>query len=162
MQPLEMILGFNKDEGLHVIIDLLMDPTNDTNFRLVTLRNGIKDIIFGARCEKVGQPMDQKCFLTSMRTKSPKMWLCLQMRWFSLIIVVIPHSDLDVIVLAHIMIVLVAEFNSSIFSLAHFHRWPSSTWDQVGQRTMTSSTSRLMETNIAKGTTDPGVDCFDQ
>jgi len=35
MQPLEMILGFNKDEGLHVIIDLLMDPTNDTNFRLV-------------------------------------------------------------------------------------------------------------------------------
>ena len=37
MQPLEMILGFNKDEGLHVIIDLLMDPTNDTNFRLVLL-----------------------------------------------------------------------------------------------------------------------------
>ena len=37
MQPLEMILGFNKDEGLHVIIDLLMDPTNDTNFRLVML-----------------------------------------------------------------------------------------------------------------------------
>ena len=146
MQPLEMILGFNKDEGLHVIIDLLMDPTNDTNFRLVTLRNGIKDIIFGARCEKVGQPMDQKCFLTSMRTKSPKMWLCLQMRWFSLFIVVIPHSDLDVIVLAHIMIVLVAEFNSSIFSLVYFHRWPSSTWDQVGQRTMTSSTSRLRET----------------
>ena len=35
MQPLEMILGFNKDEGLHVIIDLLMDPTNDTNFRMV-------------------------------------------------------------------------------------------------------------------------------
>ena len=35
MQPLEMILGFNKDEGLHVIIDLLMDPTNDTNFKLV-------------------------------------------------------------------------------------------------------------------------------
>jgi len=35
MQPLEMILGFNKDEGLHVIIDLLMDPTNDTNFRQV-------------------------------------------------------------------------------------------------------------------------------
>ena len=68
------------------------------------------------------------------------------MRWFSLFIVVIPHSDLDVIVLAHIMIVLVAEFNSSIFSLAHFHRWPSSTWDQLGQRTMTSSTSRLMET----------------
>ena len=39
MQPLEMILGFNKDEGLHVIIDLLMDPTNDTNFRLVMLLN---------------------------------------------------------------------------------------------------------------------------
>ena len=39
MQPLEMILGFNKDEGLHVIIDLLMDPTNDTNFRLVLLLN---------------------------------------------------------------------------------------------------------------------------
>ena len=39
MQPLEMILGFNKDEGLHVIIDLLMDPTNDTNFRLVVLLN---------------------------------------------------------------------------------------------------------------------------
>ena len=39
MQPLEMILGFNKDEGLHVIIDLLMDPTNDTNFRQVTLWN---------------------------------------------------------------------------------------------------------------------------
>ena len=49
MQPLDMILGFNKDEGLHVIIDLLMDPTNDTNFRLVILRNGIKDIIF--RCK---------------------------------------------------------------------------------------------------------------
>ena len=39
MQPLEMILGFNKDEGLHVIIDLLMDPTNDTNFRLVLILN---------------------------------------------------------------------------------------------------------------------------
>ena len=39
MQPLEMILGFNKDEGLHVIIDLLMDPTNDTNFRLVLFLN---------------------------------------------------------------------------------------------------------------------------
>ena len=147
MQPLEMILGFNKDEGLHVIIDLLMDPTNDTNFRLVTLRNGIKDIIFGTRCEKVGQPMDQKCFLTSMRTKSPKMWLCLQMRWFSLFIVVVPHSDLDVvIVLAHMMIVFVAEITSNIYNLAHFHRWQSSTWAQVDQRTMTLSTSRLMET----------------
>ena len=37
MQPLDLILGFNKDEGLHVILDLLMDPDNDTNFALVTL-----------------------------------------------------------------------------------------------------------------------------
>ena len=44
MQPIEMILGFNKDEGLHVIIDLLMDPTNDTNFRQVTLWNGYHNI----------------------------------------------------------------------------------------------------------------------
>jgi len=35
IQPLDLILGFNKDEGLHVILDLLMDPENDTNFALV-------------------------------------------------------------------------------------------------------------------------------
>ena len=149
MQPIEMILGFNKDEGLHVIIDLLMDPTNDTNFRQVTLWNGyhnIKLLFFGARCEKVGQPMDPKCFLTSTRTKSPKMWLCLRMRWFSLFLGVVPFSYLDVIVLGHITIAFVAEFTSSICNLVDFHRWLSSTWDQVDQRTMTSSTSRSMET----------------
>ena len=119
MQPLEMILGFNKDEGLHVIIDLLMDPTNDTNFRQVTLWNGyhnIKLLFFGARCEKVGQPMDPKCYLTSTRMKSPKMWLCLQTRWFSLFLDVVPFSNLDVVVgfvLAHMMIVFAAEFTSS-------------------------------------------------
>ena len=152
MQPLEMILGFNKDEGLHVIIDLLMDPTNDTNFRQVTLWNGyhnIKLLFFGARCEKVGQPMDPKCFLTSTRMKSPKMWLCLQTRWFSLFLDVVPFSNLDVVVgfvLAHMMIVFAAEFTSSGCNLVNFYRWLSSTWDQVDQRTMTSSTSRSMET----------------
>jgi para-nitrobenzyl esterase len=33
--PLDLVLGFNRDEGLHVIIDLLMQPDNDTNFELV-------------------------------------------------------------------------------------------------------------------------------
>ena len=149
MQPLEMILGFNKDEGLHVIIDLLMDPTNDTNFRQVTLWNGfynMKLLFFGARCEKVGQPMDPKCFLTSTRTKSQKMWLCLQMRWFSLFLGVVLFSNLNVVVgCCCLMIEFTAEFISIGCNLVDFHRWQSSTWDQVDQRTMTSSTSRLRE-----------------
>ena len=32
MLPLDLIIGFNNDEGLEAIVDLLMDPTNDTNF----------------------------------------------------------------------------------------------------------------------------------
>jgi len=35
MLPLDLILGFNHDEGLEAIVDLLMDPTNDTNFAQV-------------------------------------------------------------------------------------------------------------------------------
>ena len=35
MAPLDLILGFNHDEGLEAIVDLLMDPTNDTNFAQV-------------------------------------------------------------------------------------------------------------------------------
>lgn len=33
--PLDLIIGFNKDEGLEAILDLLMDPNNDTNFAKV-------------------------------------------------------------------------------------------------------------------------------
>ena len=35
MLPLDLIIGFNNDEGLEAIVDLLMDPTNDTNFAQV-------------------------------------------------------------------------------------------------------------------------------
>ena len=35
MLPLDLILGFNHDEGLEAIVALLMDPTNDTNFAQV-------------------------------------------------------------------------------------------------------------------------------
>ena len=35
MLPLDLIIGFNNDEGLEAIVDLLMDPTNDTNFAKV-------------------------------------------------------------------------------------------------------------------------------
>ena len=35
MLPLDLIIGFNNDEGLEAILDLLMDPTNDTNFAQV-------------------------------------------------------------------------------------------------------------------------------
>ena len=37
MLPLDLILGFNHDEGLEAIVDLLMDPTNDTNFAQVII-----------------------------------------------------------------------------------------------------------------------------
>ena len=37
MLPLDLILGFNHDEGLEAIVDLLMDPTNDTNFSQVVI-----------------------------------------------------------------------------------------------------------------------------
>jgi len=35
MNKVDLIIGVNKDEGLHVIIDLLMDPMNDTNYAKV-------------------------------------------------------------------------------------------------------------------------------
>ena len=35
MLPLDLIIGFNNDEGLEAIVDLLMDPTNDTKFAQV-------------------------------------------------------------------------------------------------------------------------------
>ena len=37
MLPLDLIIGFNNDEGLEAIVDLLMDPTNDTNFAQVLI-----------------------------------------------------------------------------------------------------------------------------
>ena len=35
MRPLDLIIGFNHDEGLEAIVELLKDPTNDTNFAQV-------------------------------------------------------------------------------------------------------------------------------
>ena len=35
MLPLDLIIGFNHDEGLEAIVDLLKDPDNDTNFAKV-------------------------------------------------------------------------------------------------------------------------------
>ena len=43
MLPLDLIIGFNNDEGLEAIVDLLMDPTNDTNFAQV-LTNFIQGV----------------------------------------------------------------------------------------------------------------------
>ena len=57
-----MILGFNKDEGLHVIIDLLMDPTNDTNFRQVTLWNEWNYYFLAQGARKLGNPWTQNAF----------------------------------------------------------------------------------------------------
>ena len=37
MLPLDLIIGFNNDEGLEAIVDLLMDPTNDTKFAQVLI-----------------------------------------------------------------------------------------------------------------------------
>ena len=37
MLPLDLIIGFNHDEGLEAIVDLLKDPDNDTNFAKVLI-----------------------------------------------------------------------------------------------------------------------------
>ena len=100
MQPLEMILGFNKDEGLHVIIDLLMDPTNDTNFRMVhnkfykyKCKLWLQKTIH-ARFEKAGWPTAQRCSLTNMRTKSLPMFSLWQ-TWWNLLLPIIMVWSLD-------------------------------------------------------------------
>ena len=36
MLPLDLIMGFNHDEGLEAIVELLKDPSNDTNFAEVS------------------------------------------------------------------------------------------------------------------------------
>ena len=143
MQPLEMILGFNKDEGLHVIIDLLMDPTNDTNFRQVTLWNEWNYYFLAQGARKLGNPWTQNA-LWPARGWSHRRCGCAGRRGDFLFLLVLFH--VVGFVLDHKVILFAAEFTSSVCNLVDFHRWPSSTWDQVDQRTMTSSTSRLMET----------------